>query len=124
MTINEKMPHVVIALARCRRLKDIFGIRFEEKHSGTWNMTWAFKIKEEKAKKEGYDHDVIKGSFFLDNTYPGCPHCGAKNIFICESCGKVVCLSGEISKVTCSWCGNIGILQTAEQLKIRIGKDR
>jgi hypothetical protein len=123
MATREGIPHVVIALARCGRLKDLFGIRFEEKQGNTWTGTWAFKIKEETAKKEGYDRDMIKGSFAMEN-YPGCPYCGARGFFICGRCGRVVCLSENVSEVTCSWCGNKGRLQISEQLEFRTGKDR
>lgn len=121
--VNKEMPHVVIALARCGRLKDLFGIRFEEKQKGSWVGTWAFKVNEDTARREGYHHDMIKGSFNLDD-YPGCPHCGARGFFICNRCGKIICLPEMVPVVTCSWCGRSGPLQICDTLEFRTGKDR
>jgi len=96
-------------MARCNRTKQNFGIRFEEKQKSQWAADWAFAVKEIYAKKEGYDHNTIAGTFILDSVYPGCPYCHAKGLFKC-SCSKVNCWDGEITTVSCSWCGQIGEL--------------
>ena len=49
-----------------------------EKRENDWVRTWAFKIKEETAQKEGFDKTNFSGSFYTDEEYPGCPYCGAK----------------------------------------------
>jgi hypothetical protein len=117
------LPHVVIGLARCARNKSLFGIRFEERQNSAWTGTWAFAIQEESARKEGYTSDRIQGTFDLKN-YPGCPHCGARNFYVCSSCGKLVCLAEIVSHVTCSWCGRSGKLEIRENLEFGTGKDR
>ena len=121
--VNKELPHVVIALARCGRLKDLFGIRFQETQKGSWAGTWAFRISEDTARREGYHNDMIKGTFNMDD-YPGCPYCGGRGFFICNTCGKVVCLPEVVPTVTCSWCGRSLRLEIHESLEFRIGKDR
>ena len=76
-----------VILAKCAQDK-LYGIRIE-KRDNDWVRTWAFKLKEETAEKEG------------------CPYCGAKKCFVCGNCGKVSCYDGS-DKVVCNWCGSNG----------------
>ena len=94
-----------VILAKCASDK-LYGIRIE-KRDNDWVRTWAFKIKEEMAEKEGFDKVNFTGSFYTDEEYPGCPYCGAKKCFVCGSCGKVNCYDGS-DKVVCNWCGASG----------------
>ena len=95
----------IVILAKCASDK-LYGIRIE-KRDNDWVRTWAFKIKEEMAEKEGFDKINFTGSFYTDEEYPGCPYCGAKKCFVCGSCGKVSCYDGS-DKVVCNWCGASG----------------
>lgn len=94
-----------VILAKCASDK-LYGIRIE-KRDNDWVRTWAFKIKEEMAEKEGFDKINFTGSFYTNEEYPGCPYCGAKKCFVCGSCGKVSCYDGS-DKVVCNWCGASG----------------
>jgi TerY-C metal binding domain len=94
-------------MSRCSYSRQAFGIRFEEKAKGQWMANWAFAVKETYAKKEGYDHNTIVGTFTLDTAYPGCPYCQTKSIFKC-GCGKVNCWDRKTNTVTCSWCNQTG----------------
>lgn len=104
----DRLPNVVIVMARCAYSRQAFGIRFEEKRRHQWTADWAFAIKEAAAKREGYDKGEIIGEFSLDGVYPGCPHCGASHIVKCGVCGKAACWDGLHSTVTCPWCGSTG----------------
>lgn len=92
-----------IILAKCIQNKQLYGMRIE-KRSNDWVRTWAFKIKEETAQKEGFDKTNFTGSFYTGEEYPGCPYCGTKKCFVCGDCGKVTCYDGS-DKVVCGWCG-------------------
>lgn len=92
-----------VILAKCNQGKKLYGIRIE-KRQDDWVRTWAFKLQEDMAEKEGFDKTSFSGSFYTDDEYPGCPYCGARKCFICGSCGKVNCYDGT-DKVRCSWCG-------------------
>ena len=87
-----------VILAKCAQDK-LYGIRIE-KRDNDWVRTWAFKLKEETAEKEGFDKINFTGSFYTDEEYPGCPYCGAKKCFVCGNCGKVSCYDGS-DKVVC-----------------------
>lgn len=91
-----------VALCKCNESKKIYGVRFQECDS-KWEYTWAFSIKEENAKREGYDATQIVGEIEPTEDYPGCPFCGAKYFVIC-SCGKLNCNNG-IMPFICGWCG-------------------
>lgn len=115
-------PNVVIVLARCAHSKQPFGIRFEEVERGRWAGNWAFAIKEQVAKREGYDRGTISGVISFAHEYPNCPYCHAVGIFKC-GCGKVNCWDGETLEVTCAWCGQSRRLSGAIQ-KLDVGEDR
>jgi len=106
-----KERKIVIVTGRCSQSKAGFGIRFE-RHSSThqWIATWAFPVKEAAAKREGYDKSQIGGSFAIEPTFPGCPHCQGKGFVKCGGCGKVACWNGESQTVTCPWCSQDGCL--------------
>ena len=99
----KKEASVILAKSASDKL---YGIRIV-KRDNDWVRTWAFKIKEEMAEKEGFDKINFTGSFYTDEEYPGCPYCGAKKCFVCGSCGKVSCYDGS-DKVVCNWCGASG----------------
>jgi hypothetical protein len=105
-------PNVVIVLAKCRKHKQPYGIRIEEKQPSVWLADWAFIIQENKARKEGYDRSEIQGTFGIDPAYPGCPYCHSPGFFKC-GCGKVACWDGETPVVTCPWCNSKGKLTGA-----------
>ena len=95
-----------IVLSKCNVHNRTFGIRVE-KRGNDWHRTWAFKINDEKAKREGYDKTSITGSFPAIPEYPGCPYCGEKHNFIRCSCGKMSCWKPGQKKGACHWCGTI-----------------
>jgi len=105
----EISPQVVVVMAKCSRANKLFGIRIEEKQPAQWLANWSFSIVEKKAKREGYDRNVVRGTFGTDSSYPGCPHCHSPGFFQC-SCGKIACWDGETRKVTCPWCNVRGKL--------------
>ena len=117
-----ELPQVVIVMARCSRKKEPYGIRFEEKERGHWVADWAFPIKLALAHKEGYDRNILEGSFSFDNSYPGCPGCGASSLVVC-SCGKAGCWDGDAHRWTCPWCGQIGEIQ-GPATRLEVGSDR
>ena len=95
--------NVVIVMGRCSRSKQSFGIRFQRREPSQWAGTWAFAIKDQAAKKEGYEKTRVEGEFLFDPTFPGCPHCSSHAFFVCE-CGKLACMQSESRRVTCPWC--------------------
>ena len=99
-----------IVLCKCPNSKDLYGIRIQ-KQNNDWHRTWAFKITEDKAKKEGYENSKITGSMLPTPEYPGCPYrCGSTDIAQC-SCGKLFCWRSEtntgsftVGSAVCPWC--------------------
>ena len=99
---------IVIVTGRCVKSKKCFGLRFERRPPKRWAATWSFALKESEAKKEGYDQTRISGSFVVEPSYPGCPHCGTMSFSLCGDCEKLACYDGESSRVVCPWCGEAG----------------
>ena len=84
---------------------------------GDWWRTWAFKIKPEQAKREGFDKTSIQGNLCCTDEYPGCPYCGSYSLVQCNRCQKASCWNGETG-MTCLWCGNYmdNIVEATEKL--------
>ncbi len=97
--------NVSVVMARCNTNRKSFGIRLEERRHGHWTANWAFAIKEQSAKREGYDRNEMKGSFEIADEYPGCPYCEGNGMYKCGSCGKVACWDSVTITVTCPTCG-------------------
>jgi len=115
--------NVVIILAKCNNFNKTFGIRMEESDGTVWKGTWAFPIKESTAHKEKYDKNTIHGSINFDPSYPGCPFCEAKNIFLCNNCNSVSCYDGKSKIVTCPTCHNRGRVEGFIE-RLNAGQDR
>jgi hypothetical protein len=112
------MINAVVVNARCKRNRQAFGIRMEEKSPRYWVADWAFAVKDAVAKKEGYSQN-ISGRFDFADEYPGCPHCGGKTLMVC-SCGKVSCWDGISTRVTCPWClREVEISGVADQIGVQ-----
>jgi hypothetical protein len=117
-----KVRNIAIVMCRCTRDRRCFGLRLERVEPRMWAATWAFAIKEAAAKKEGYDHAVIEGSFLPSREYPGCPHCHAPSFFGCN-CGAVGCWDGRSQQVVCPGCGE-RIELNATLTSLKAGSDR
>ena len=113
----------VIALCKCGKSKKTYGIRFERIGTNRWKYTWAFPIKEEAARREGYTETTINGEIEPDLKYPGCPYCGRADLVIC-SCNKLGCLITSTGNMyTCDWCGMTGELTYVDNVSIKTGGD-
>lgn len=103
------MRTVLVVPALCGGRKRLFGVRMEEQGTGYWAATWAFPLREDVAKREGYEARALEGSFGFESGYPGCPYCEAGSFYVC-GCGTVVCWNGDDRVVTCPSCGSTGEL--------------
>lgn len=118
--MSEQVIQATVMMAKCRRGRQSFGIRTEQRSNKTWYCTWAFKMSESAAANEGYSNVAVKGNIDFTPDYPGCPYCGASGWFTCGKCGKLTCNDGE-DYVTCSWCGNSGGSTEADTFDLKGG---
>lgn len=103
-------PEARIAMCKCKESKGrTYGVRFQRDGSG-WKYTWAFKMNEGSAKREGYNDTQIMGNIEPDENYPGCPYCKTKYFVVCGACQHLNCNIDTGSIFTCEWCGNSGTL--------------
>ncbi len=93
-----------ILLFKCSRSNQLYGVRVQKMKDGDWWRTWAFKIKSQYAKREGYDRTQVLGNLNSTEDYPGCPYCGTYGFVQCVQCKKLSCWNGETSLI-CPWCG-------------------
>ena len=95
-----------VIMCRCGKCSKVYGIRVERMADGDWYRTWAFKLSEKSAGREGFDKTPIRGNLNATLEYPGCPYCGTIGFVQCGYCGRISCWNGE-SSLNCSWCGKL-----------------
>jgi hypothetical protein len=106
-------------MAVCPKANKYYGITVDYLSRDRFKFVWAFKVDLQKAHREGYDMTSVKGSVELDNDYPGCPYCGAKQYIFC-SCGAIACWHGE-KTFTCPKCGISGEVSTVSSVDLKGG---
>lgn len=63
-----------IGIAKCPHSGQLYGVRIEINGS-KWTATWAFPIKPDVAKREGYSENQFPAGLLYTKEYPGCPYC-------------------------------------------------
>ena len=106
-------------LAFCEETKKPFGITVDRIGKEQYKIVWAFKIDKEKASREGYDTTSVTGAVQIDDEYPGCPHCGSKQFWMCI-CGHPICYHGQ-QHLVCPNCGASGNAQRIEKVNLHGG---
>lgn len=112
----------VIVLAKCAEGRKTYGLRVEKNGENQWLVTWAFPIKEDSAKREGYDKTTIQGNIVFTNDFPNCPYCGGRALTVC-SCGHLSCTIIKNETFKCEWCGAQGKLGDYTGEAITAGMD-
>lgn len=110
----------MVIMASCQRTKLPFGITVR-KIEKDFEFSWAFKINQNAARREGFDHNKVSGNIFNGADFPGCPHCGAPTWFQCGKCRRIVCMNGEQTVVKCPECGNEGKVVTSDKFDLSGG---
>lgn len=93
-----------VLVLKCGMTKKSYGVRIQKMADGDWKRTWAFPLREEVAKREGYDQSTVSGSLSETDAFPGCPYCGNRPFYQCGTCHKIVCWNPKDLRVTCPWC--------------------
>ena len=106
-------------LAFCEETKKPFGITVDKIQNGKYKIVWPFKINIETARREGYDSTSVRGSVDIDENFPGCPHCGSKQFWMCV-CGHPICYHGQ-ENLKCPNCGASGKAERVEQVDLKGG---
>lgn len=63
----------LVGVAKCPKTNQLYGVRIDT--TSKWIATWAFPIKPEIAKREGYVANQFPSDLFYSKDYPGCPYC-------------------------------------------------
>lgn len=119
MAITPITKEAFAVLAMCEETKKPFGITIDPKGK-TLKFVWAFKIDKEKAHREHFDSQKVRGSIVLDDNFQGCPHCHSKHFYICSGCGTISCYHGQ-RHVTCPSCCASGEIQAVESIELKGG---
>lgn len=106
-----------VTMAMCEECKQPFGITVDKVSNGRYKFVWSFKINADNAHREGYDATHVRGDVIEDVNYPGCPHCGTKQWYICTNCSTIVCHHGQ-SFVTCPKCRMRGEITNVREIDI------
>ena len=63
----------LVGVAKCCKTNQLYGVRIDT--TSKWIATWAFPIKPEIAKREGYAANQFPPDLLYSKEYPGCPYC-------------------------------------------------
>jgi DNA-directed RNA polymerase subunit RPC12/RpoP len=82
-------------------------------------------MDEQTAQREGYSSTSTVTVGGNDDTYPGCPYCGSKEMVKC-GCDKIGCAGGirdhgNIAEYTCPWCKEETEVQHVDELDVSGG---
>lgn len=116
----ETVPDAAVVVGHCARSHLQFGVRVEASSNGAWELTWAFPLDPKKAGRERYGDRELNGAFCFSRRYPGCPHCGAKQLSKCQ-CGELVCNDGART-IICPVC-NVTCEIQGEARGLKAGRD-
>ena len=61
-----------VLVMKCGLSRNTFGVRIQKMRDGDWYRTWAFKLNDKLAKREGYELQSISGSLIATEDFPGC----------------------------------------------------
>lgn len=64
----------LVGVAKCPKTNQLYGVRIDATNR-KWVATWAFPIKPEIAKREGYVANQFPQDLLYSKDYPGCPYC-------------------------------------------------
>lgn len=117
-----KTLEAAIVLAKCTQAHKTYGMRAEKAASGGWLINWAFPIKDDVAKREGYDRTTIKGNIQISEEYPGCPYCNQTPVTLCI-CGHLNCTHTKDKVLKCEWGGSEGLIGDSTGEAIIAGMD-
>ena len=112
---NEKIT-AVVGLVKCPNTKKLYGVRIDTT-SKEWKATWAFPIREEVAKREGYEENEFPPNIQYDKEYPGCPYCNAAEDLVKIS--KKPVKKSLSFVVSSSGCDDIGSILRSMNIKYR-----
>ncbi len=110
-----------VIVMKCTQTKHLFGVRIQKMEDGDWYRTWAFKLNETRAAREGYNKNKISGGLSELEGFPGCPYCGRKNFYICGYCKQVACTDYGAEKEVCPSCGESLSLTVADRFDVGTG---
>lgn len=108
-----------VIIATCSRRNRKYGITIDKTSKG-YSLIWAFPLTKKQASNEGFESNSVSGNIETDKNYPGCPHCGSKQFYVCNNCKSVVCYHGE-EHVVCPSCGAHGDIIRVDNIDLKTG---
>lgn len=72
--MGDNIRKATVGIAKCPKTQQLYGVRIEIEQN-KWTANWAFPIKPEVAKREGYAQNQFPPDLKYDKNYPGCPYC-------------------------------------------------
>ncbi len=113
----EKDAGLVQMVAVCSSVGQPFAVLWEQTAPGVYSVSRVEPLTEaEKTNAPGSGNIAVDGQFSL-NEFPGCPHCGAMRMSVCEHCGTTICEGGITTTflggatLTCPVCGTRGRIE-------------
>jgi hypothetical protein len=113
---GEKSAGLTEMTAICSASGGAFRVLWEQIEPDVYGVVGVESAGPEAKQKAGGGAVAVDGHFALDD-FPGCPHCGAMRMSVCEECGLTMCEGGMntnllgMATLKCPACGNRGRIE-------------
>lgn len=114
--MKQNAVSAVVGLVKCPATKKLYGVRIDTS-TETWKATWAFPVREDVAKREGYSENEFPPNIEYDIKYPGCPYCKRFEDIAQITRGKIRKTLSFI--VSSSGCDDIGSILRSMSIKYK-----
>lgn len=98
-----------LGMAYCHNHREPFGIHLtRDEENGNWAIDYAFALSERSSDAyAAIRASKLRGKFTFPDCYPGCPHCGNRQLIRCN-CGELNCFvthDKDFEPFYCMSCG-------------------
>ncbi len=67
--------NAVVGVAKCPQTQKLYGVRIQIEPGDKWTATWAFPLRPETVRREGFKENQFPPNLRYGAEYPGCPYC-------------------------------------------------
>ncbi|MDD4390966.1 MAG: hypothetical protein PHW03_09285 [Eubacteriales bacterium] len=110
MDPDTRDPNMAILMGKCSQNGKTYGVCLKRQEKNFWLVEVAFKISDKSANREDGAMNKLEERFYLGNEYY-CPYCEAKQMVVCNVCGKPSCAREGQRDFACPHCKNKGIIK-------------
>ncbi|MFP3904191.1 MAG: hypothetical protein ACLFWB_08140 [Armatimonadota bacterium] len=113
----EKDAGLIRMMAMCSSTGQPFAVLWEQTAPGVYSVSRVETAASAEDMSASETRDMVVDGQFSLTEFPGCPHCAAMRMSVCEHCGTTICEGGIATTflggatLTCPICGTRGRIE-------------